>query len=53
MASKNVTLNLSGRLSFEHVFVPKAGPNVAGSYLLARWRQLWPRRVRRPLVLQR
>jgi hypothetical protein len=27
MASKNVTLNLSGRLSFEHIFDPSAGPN--------------------------
>lgn len=27
MAKKNVTLNLSGRLSFEHIFKPSAGPN--------------------------
>lgn len=27
MAKKNVTLNLSGRLSFEHIFNPSAGPN--------------------------
>lgn len=27
MASKNVILNLSGRLSFEHIFNPSAGPN--------------------------
>lgn len=27
MPGKNVTLNLSGRLSFESVFTPKAGPN--------------------------
>lgn len=27
MAKKNVILNLSGRLSFEHIFNPSAGPN--------------------------
>lgn len=27
MAKKNVILNISGRLSFEHIFNPSAGPN--------------------------
>lgn len=27
MAKKNIILNLSGRLSFEHIFNPSAGPN--------------------------